>query len=318
VVATHAGVPHDPPLAAVDAVIALARQGEAEVIVAAGGGSVIDAAKAAAAVVPTGADGVGHFFHGEQTVTEPGLPLIALPTTAGSGAEITKNAVLTDRQASLKKSIRSPHMVPRGAIVDPDMTLTAPPSLTAASGLDALTQAIESYLSIRANAVTSALARTAVGLIAAHLPMAFRNGDNLAARTEVARGSLLSAMAFSQSGLGAVHGLAHPLGTALGLPHGLVCAILLPHVLAWNTPACQVKMAELGGTLGLGTAEDFARAITELCDALDVPKDFSEHGLHPDQFDFVIANCRSNSMRTTPRPMRDADVRSLLERLAAA
>jgi len=307
-------IPHDPPLATVDRLAQEAREARAEVIVAVGGGSVIDAAKAAAAVAPT-SEPVQPYFDGERAIPAPGLPFVALPTTAGTGAEITKNSVLTDRQAGVKKSLRSPHMVPAAALVDPELTLTLPPSLTAASGLDALTQAVESYTSQRANAVSRPLAAAAVRRLMQHLPTVFRDGGDREARTAVAEGSLLSAMAFSQSGLGAVHGLAHPIGLALDLAHGVTCAVLLPHVLRWNEPVCRADLDELGRAAGLGGADAFVAAVADLCRQLEIPAGLAEFGLSEDHFPAIVANCRSGSMAANPRPMTDEDVTELLGRL---
>jgi alcohol dehydrogenase class IV len=308
-------VPHDPPLECVDALIEQLCLASADAVLALGGGSVIDAAKAAAALAPT-ADGVRPFFEGQRTVSRPGLPLVALPTTAGSGAEITLNAVLSDHLKGVKRSIRSPFLVPAAALVDPDLTVSMPPDLTAHSGLDALTQAIESYLSLQANAVSRPLAAAAVARLLAHLPQACRDGHDLEARTQVAEGSLLGAMAFSQSGLGAVHGLAHPIGHALSLPHGLTCAVLLPHILRLNLPACTGELGALANGLGLGGAEAFVEAIGSLCTALGVPASFAAYRLAEADHGAIVANCRSGSMKANPRHLADSELSDLLRRLS--
>ncbi|OGV76059.1 MAG: hypothetical protein A3K19_02380 [Lentisphaerae bacterium RIFOXYB12_FULL_65_16] len=309
-------VEHDPSLATVDRIAQMARDTRAEALVAVGGGSVIDAAKAAAILAPLPVP-AGAYFRGERPLERPGLPFVALPTTAGTGAEITKNSVLTDTEAKVKASLRSPHMVPFAAIVDAELTVTQPPALTAASGLDALTQAIESYVSKHANAVTRALAISAVQRLMCHLGAAYRDGTDRAARTAVAEGSLLSGMAFSQSGLGAVHGLAHPLGLTLGLAHGLTCAILLPPVLRWNLPACRPEFTELAAVTGSASADEFVAAVARMARELGVPEDFRALGLTGDRFEYIVANCRSASMKANPRPMSDADVVSLLSALSA-
>ncbi len=309
------GIPHDPPLASVDALLRAIRESDTEVVLAVGGGSVIDAAKAAAALAPF-TENVRPYFDGEVAVPAYGLPLLALPTTAGSGAEITSNAVLTDPVRGVKKSLRSPHLVPAAALVDAELTLSQPPNLTAWSGLDALTQALESYLSLQAHAASRALARQAVRQIMEFLPVAAASGHDREARTRMAEGSLLSAMAFSQSGLGAVHGLAHPLGLALGLAHGLTCAILLPHVLRLNAGVCAGELAELAAFCGLRSGEDFVGRIDALGATLGVPHGFAGHGLRPEHFGQVLVNCRSASMKANPRPLSDADITELLTALA--
>ncbi len=313
--ASFGPVPHDPSLAVVEEIRCLAVECKAEAILAVGGGSVIDAAKAAAVLVPASAP-LKRYFDGEEALTQAGLPLIAVPTTAGSGAEITRNAVLTDTETAVKQSLRGAHMVPRAALVDPELTLSMPPALTAASGLDAFTQAVESYVSSRANSVSQALALKASELIFVNLPLAFRNGAARQARTAVAEGSLLSAMAFSQSGLGAVHGLAHPIGAVLNLPHGLTCAVLLPHILKWNHPVCADLMADLGRACGLPEAGGFVNAVGSLCAELGVPETFADYGLGEQHYGHILAHCRSNSMQANPRHMSDEDIIALLERLA--
>jgi alcohol dehydrogenase class IV len=310
------GVPHDPPLSTVDDLISRLRASQADAVLAVGGGSVIDAAKAAAALAPIAGATVSPYFHGELAIPCRGLPFIAMPTTAGTGAEITRNAVLTDPEAALKTSLRSPYLVPTVAVIDPELTVSLPPAETAASGLDALTQAIESYLSIGANAVSSALAKQAVVYLMNGLPDAYRDGANRTARGQAAEGSMLGALAFAQSGLGAVHGLAHPLGALLGLPHGVVCAILLPHILAWNAPACIRRCETLAKALGLNTADNLVMAVSELCGNLNVPAGLREFGLKKSQFNHIVKHCRSGSMKCNPRPMSDGDVRQLLTRLA--
>ena len=316
IVGVFCQVPHDPPLAVVDAVAGELRRTGAAVVLAVGGGSVLDTAKAAAIIAPTGKP-VRPFFSGAEAICKPGLPVIALPTTAGSGAEITNNAVLTDQENQVKKSLRSPYMVPVAAVVDAELTVSQPPALTAWSGLDALTQAIESYLSLKANAASRALARQAVTNLMSQLVCAVRNGNDRAARTVVAEGSLLSAMAFSQGGLGAVHGLAHPLGLGLDLAHGLTCAILLPHILRWNASVRRAELDELAAATGAANAAAFLDAVTGLCGTLGVPANFAAAGLKHEHFTAIVANCRTASMKANPRPMSDDDIRALLTQLSA-
>lgn len=320
--ATGLAVP-EPPLESVDKIIELGRKEDADAVVAVGGGSTIDAAKVAAAIIA--AEGhTADYFNGEREIEKKGLLFAAVPTTAGTGAEVTKNGVLTDSVNKVKKSIRSPFMVPDIAIVDPLLTLAMPPSVTAASGLDAFVQALESFTSCKANDVTKPLAKSAIAQIFANIANAYRDGNDLSAREAMAEASLMSAMAFSQSGLGAVHGLAHPIGSLLKVPHGVACSILLKPVMEFNAPVCSQEYADLGRLcLDCVNPEDFDEtlsfqfidAIGDLCDELDIPDDFSGFGLKKDHFDFIVKNCRSNSMNTNPREMSDEDVISLLESL---
>lgn len=314
---TVSGIPGDPPLAEVDRVIEAVRASGAGAVVAIGGGSVIDVAKAAALLVPVGGC-CADWFRDQSRLPARSLPLIAVPTTAGSGAEMTMNAVLTDTEKRIKASLRSPAMVPSAAVVDPELTLTCPANLTAACGLDAFTQAVESYISLRGNEFTRPLASRAAALLLLNLETAVRDGQNRAARTAVAEGSLLSAMAFSQSGLGAVHGLAHPLGLDLKLPHGFTCAVLLPHILEINRSVCEVALAELAAAAGVaGGADGYIRTVRMLCGKLGIPKTFAAAGLVSEQFPAILKNSRSNSMSANPRPLSDDEILALLGQLTA-
>ncbi len=309
------GIPAEPPLESVDKIINLGRELRVNGIVAIGGGSVIDAAKAAAALIPLEGT-VADYFSGAKEIPGKGLFFAALPTTAGTGAESTNNSVLTDPATKIKKSLRHPSMVADVAIVDPDLTLTCPPSLTAASGLDAFVQAFESYTSPKATAETRKTAADAICKILNSLEGAFREPENISYRTEMAEGSMLSGIAFAQTGLGAVHGIAHPVGSLLHVPHGLACAILMMPVMRFNTEVCGDLYAELANRCSLGTgAEDFINAAEALAEKLGVPKNLRSYNLQRSDFDFIIKNCRSASMKQNPREMSDADVEKILEDL---
>ncbi|NOY74569.1 MAG: iron-containing alcohol dehydrogenase [Kiritimatiellaeota bacterium] len=306
----------EPTLECVDAIIETGRAGNAKIVVAVGGGSCIDATKAAAAIIPESPAKTADFFNGERSVVKRGLFLAALPTTAGTGAEITSNAVLTESALKIKKSIRSPFMVPDTAIIDPELTISSPPGVTAASGMDAFTQALESFTSSNANSVTRPLAETSMVKIFANIAAATADGSDLNARTEMAEGSMLSAMSFSQSGLGAVHGLAHPIGSLLKLPHGKVCAILLPVVMKWNKTVCELEYARIADACGVSKGADgMIEAIRNLNAELGVPDELRSSGLDDKHFDFIIKNCRSRSMSGNPRPMSDDDVEELIASL---
>lgn len=277
----------------------------------------MDASKAAA-LLSQGNGSVKEYFDGALPLPEKMLPMLALPTTAGTGSEITKNAVLTDTEGHLKRAIRSPLMVPAVALCDPDFTIDLPPKVTAESGLDALTQALESYVSSGASEYSRGLAEKATGLILKWLPEAWQHGGNAEARLRMAEGSMLGALAFAQSGLGAVHGLAHPIGHLLNLPHGFTCAVLLPHILEWNLPACQESMDILARNIGLQQATVLLDQVKKLLQTLQIPDNFAAFGLTTKDFPYIVKNCRSGSMKANPRPMSDAEVEQLLQKLAEA
>lgn len=308
------GISPEPPLEDADRLIELGRKEKISAVIAVGGGSVIDTAKTAACIIPAGGR-TADYFSGKEKITGKGLFMAALPTTAGTGTEVTRNAVLTDAASKIKKSIRHSSMIPDLALIDPALTLSASAALTAASGMDAFTQAVESFISSEANSVSKSLARSSVRLIHGSLAETCGHLDNMELRSRMAEGSLLSAMAFSQSGLGAVHGLAHPIGSLLKVPHGICCAILLVPILKWNLPACEKEFCELAQICGGHGAEDFVGKVSGLCSELGIASDFSEFGLSPEHYPFIIQNCRSNSMKCNPRQMSDNDIENILKGL---
>jgi alcohol dehydrogenase class IV len=305
------GIPAEPELGDVDCLITAGREFMADIVIAVGGGSVIDTAKAAAAIIPAGGL-CRDYFYAEKAIKQKGLTFIAAPTTSGTGAEITPNSVLIDPVNGIKKSIRHDTMFPDFAIVDPELTWSCPAELSAASGLDAFTQAVESYISRGASNPSRALARRAVELIFPALPKVCANPGNRGARSDMAEGSMIAAMAFTQSSLGAVHGIGHPLGSVLHVPHGKCCAILLPKILKWNYPVCKKELAQLAYAL---CVNDFIENVEELCCELNMPANFRDYGLKEEHFDFIVKNCRSGSMRSNPREMSDDDVINLLRSL---
>ena len=277
-----------------------------------GGGSVIDASKTAAFLMPSQAS-VRQSFLEQAALPSRGMPLVALPTTAGTGAEITKNAVLTDVAGDFKGSIKSPGMVPAAALVDPDFTLSLPQSITADTGMDALTQAIESYVSSGANAMTQALA-AGPSPCSCTISRKRQHGEDVHARAKTAEGSMLSATAFAKW-----HGrcarLAHPIGHRFNIPHGSACAILLAPVMAWNLPVVEEDFNRLATAAGLVDAQELLKAVRTLCETMAIPTDFSTWGMTSADHDYIIKNCRSGSMKANPRPMSDKDVAEMLSAL---
>lgn len=310
----------EPDLVLVEEGVALARQEGCDVVVGLGGGSAIDAAKAVAgaATLP----GTIWDYHAGRPIEQAGLPFLAVPTTAGTGAEVTKNAVLCDPRDGAKYSIRDDRWFARVAIVDPELMASMPPAVTASTGSDALCQAIESFTSIGANPVTDALAREAIVRIGRSLERAYAQGDDLAAREDMAYGSLLAGMAMASARLGGVHGMAHPLGSHFSIPHGVICGLLLPYTMAYNLPSTVAKYAEVGRLMGargtFASAEAEARAAVEAVRALlsriGIPEHLRGFGVTPDRFDQIIAeSLPSGSLKHNPRPLAAADVRAILE-----
>lgn len=303
------------PLHEVERLILAGREFQPDAVIAIGGGSIIDSAKAAAGIMNT--DGTcADFFTGKRKITSKGVFFIAIPTTAGSGAEITPNAVICDTERKIKQSIRHRFLTADMAIIDPLLTYSLPPSVTASSGMDALAQALESYVSSLANPVSKALAEKSVFMILNNILEAFRNGNSEEARNAMAAGSLLSAMSFSQGGLGAAHGIAHPIGSLLSLPHGMTCAVLLPHIIRWNMQTCQKDYGKIANYCGFHSAEELIEKIQLLNDSLSIPRSLGSFGLSPEHYEFIIRNCRSRSMQCNPVPMTDEDVMTILRKIS--
>lgn len=218
---------------------AAAKEAGCDMVAACGGGSALDLGKAVAALAANPGDVMDYIevVGKGEPLPCPAMPLIAIPTTAGTGSEATRNAVLQDETRKVKASIRHASMVPAIALIDPDLTLSAPADVTAATGLDALTQLIEPFVSSRANPMTDPLCAEGIHLAAEALPRLFRDGSDAAARAMMSLASLFGGICLANAGLGAVHGLAAPVGAMYGAPHGAVCAAMLPHVMAANRAA---------------------------------------------------------------------------------
>ena len=231
----------EPRVQDVTAGVELARREGCDVLLGVGGGSAVDAAKAIAGVVANGGSVLDYMevIGRGRPLTRAAVPWVAVPTTAGTGAEVTRNAVIGEPSRRFKASLRSELLLPRAALVDPELGVNVPPDVTASSGMDALCQLIESYTSVNAQPITDALALKGIGLAARSLRRAYENGSDLDARDDMALAALFSGITLTNAGLGAVHGFAAPLGANFPVPHGTVCAALLPHVLAANVAALQ-------------------------------------------------------------------------------
>lgn len=234
---------------------------KADLVIGFGGGSPLDSAKAIAAVAANGGDPLDYMevVGRGQPLTQPSLPLLAIPTTAGTGSEVTRNAVLASPEHGVKASLRSITMVPRVALVDPELTYDLPPAVTASTGLDALTQLIEPFTCNRTNPLVDALYREGIGRVARSLRRAYANGRDAAAREDMALASLFGGFALANAGLGAVHGFSGVIGGMFRAPHGAVCAALLPHVMAVNRRALQERAPE---SPLAGRYDEVARLVT--------------------------------------------------------
>jgi alcohol dehydrogenase class IV len=316
----------EPTLELARAATAAAREHGADLVAAIGGGSVIDTGKAVAMLLGNGGDPIDYLevVGSGQKITRPAVPCVAVPTTAGTGAEVTANAVLAAPAQRVKASLRSALMIPRVALVDPGLTASCPPPVTAASGLDALTQCLEPYVSVRANPVTDGLAREGLRRAAAGLRAAYADGSNLEARADMAVCSLLGGIALANAKLGAVHGLAGVVGGTADVPHGVACAALLVPVIEANVLALRAgppghpaldrytRAAELLTGQAGASVEDGIAWIRETLALLAVPG-LGTFGIGPQHADDIAAKAsKSSSMQGNPVPLSPGDLRVIL------
>ncbi|ACB73544.1 iron-containing alcohol dehydrogenase [Opitutus terrae] len=305
-----------------------ARAAGCDFVIGFGGGSALDAAKAIAALITNHGDLLDYLevIGRAQPLAHPAAPVIAIPTTAGTGAEVTRNAVLASPAHRVKVSLRSPHMLPRVALVDPTLTHALSPELTATTGLDALTQLIEPYLSCRANPMTDALCVEGLRRAATSLWAAVDEGSNTLARENMAIASLFGGLALANAGLGAVHGFAGPIGGMFPAPHGAVCAALLPHVMRANLTALRLRapeseslrrfddLARLLTGRPHATAEEALRWIHDLVATLHIPR-LSAYGLSAGDAPAVVAAAaKASSMKANPLPLTDDELHAIYTR----
>ena len=329
------GIPTVPFTVEGEPTVELAREGtaralseECDAVVAFGGGSALDAGKAIAALAANGGDPLDYLevVGRGQALTKPSLPLVAIPTTAGTGSEVTRNAVLGVKDAQVKASLRSPSMLPRLALVDPNLLAGVPPPVLASSGLDALSQLLEPFLSARANPLTDALAREGIGRSARSLRRAVLEGPDAAAREDLALASLMGGLCLANAGLGAVHGFAAPVGGMFDAPHGAVCAALLPAVLEVNLRALRARapthpaLPRFQEVAVLLTGRADARAeegitwVRELCQALSVPG-LGRYGLKEEDIPRLVARAKAaSSMKANPLPLSDEELTEIASR----
>jgi alcohol dehydrogenase class IV len=312
--------------------VAKATKAQCDGVVAIGGGSVLDIGKAVAALLRNTEDVFEYLevIGKGLPLKHPSAPCIAVPTTSGTGAEVTRNAVLFSPEHAVKVSLRSPSMLPVAAIVDPELTLDVPPATTAASGMDALTQLIEPFTSLRANPLTDALCVEAIPHAARALPKAFRDGSNMEARTSMSLASLFGGLALANAGLGVVHGFAGPLGGMFNAPHGAICAAILPQGMAANiahlkrssTPDADSILQRYRVVARLLTGRESAQPedgvlfVRELSHELQIPS-LSNFGMNANHgHEVVDRSAQASSMKANPvvlstEELEDVYLRSL-------
>jgi alcohol dehydrogenase class IV len=299
-----------------------ARDERCDFVIGFGGGSVMDAGKAIAVLFTNGGDPLDYLevIGKGQPLTKPSAPYMAIPTTAGTGSEVTRNAVLGSPEQRAKVSMRSPFMLPQMALVDPELTYDLPAQLTATTGMDALTQLIEPFVSTKANPLTDAICREGMMRAARSLRRAYEHGGDESARQDMCVASVFGGMALANAGLGAVHGLSSPLGGMYDAPHGALCAALLPHVM-------EVNRNMIRGPAGRGAVSASTEIVRrfeevtqlvgdlgELVRALKIPP-LRQYGVKREDFPEIIEKAKtSNSMKGNPLPVRNEELQEILER----
>jgi len=293
-----------------------------DVVVGVGGGSSMDTAKAGAVLAKNGGDVMDYF--GVELIPKGGVPFILMPTTGGTGAEATPNAIFAIPERGIKSGLVSPYLLPAVAIVDPEMAVTCPPAVTAATGMDALVHAIESYVSNSANFTTDCLNLEAIGLISGALRTAYARGADIEARTAMARGSWLAGVTICNAGVGAVHALAYPLGGTFHVSHGVSNTLMLPWVMEYNLPGALEKFADIAAVMGKSTegaeprraAEMAVEAVRELAADLGVAQRLSDIDIPRDAVPALAEGAMTGTrlLVNNPWPLAVEDAAALYER----
>lgn len=310
----------NPTVDNVTAGLAKLKQSQCDCVISLGGGSPHDCAKGIALLATNG--GEIKDYEGVDQSQKPQLPLISVNTTAGTASEMTRFCIITDEKRHIKMAIVDKHVTPMMSVNDPELMLAKPASLTAATGMDALTHAIEAYVSTAATPITDAVAVKAIEMIQANLRQAVKHGDDITARDNMAYAQFMAGMAFNNASLGYVHAIAHQLGGFYDLPHGVCNAVLLPHVQRYNCEVAETRLADVASALGIDTREmdtkeAAAQAIEAICQlALDVsiPAGLAELGVKEEDFDVLAENALRDACGfTNPKQATHEDIVAILK-----
>ena len=309
----------EPSASLVDESAQLAKENGVDVVIGVGGGSSLDIAKGASLLASNPGNVLD--YSGMDLIPKRGLPKILVPTTAGTGSEVTRVFVLIDKRDNMKKVVFSNYSIPELALVDPMLTISMPSKVTADTGMDALVHAIETYVSMNATPFSDLLASKAIELIPKYLPMAFAKGENIEARYHMSLASLLAGMAFASGGLGAVHALAYPLGTEYHLPHGRTNAIMLPHVMEFNSIGNRSRYALIAEMMGkkevpidlkAGVAKA-VEAVIQLLDDIQIPYHLKDYGIPKEAIPKLVEGGMRQARLFVPNPrdLREEDVEAI-------
>ncbi len=311
----------EPPAGVIDRGAEIFKSEGCSIVLGIGGGSSLDVAKGVSILVTNGGRILD--YCGIDCVPQKGVPLVLMPTTAGTGSEVTRVLVMTDEEQNVKNVVFTPHALADVAIVDPALTLSMPPHITADTGMDAMVHAIETYVSMNATVFSDVLAERAIKLIARYLPVAWAKGANLEARYQMSVSATIAGLAFGSGGLGAVHALAYPLGTEFHLTHGRTNAIMLPHIMQYNLSGSPAKYARIAQLLGqaiegyspfeaAGLAVD---AIKELLDTISVSCRLSDYGISIEDLPMLVDGGMKQArlFELNPRDLTKKDVKLIYE-----
>lgn len=309
----------DPRYELVGEVVDLVKNNDVDCIIGIGGGSSLDIAKMVSVMV-TNPGSVAEYF-GIDLIAKPGIPLILIPTTAGTGSEVTPIVILSDHQEKLKKGVVSSHLFPDCALLDAELTVGLPPAVTAATGMDALIHAMEAYTSVNANSTTDMLAVKAMELIASNIRTAYANGSHLSAREKMLEGSMLAGMAFANAGVTAVHAFAYPIGAEFHIPHGIANTIMLTPVMEFNLIGNLEKFADIALIFGEGHEGMSARklaalgveSVRQLAADLNVPQHLSAYGVKEEDVPALAEGVMkvTRLLANNPRVMRVEDAEAI-------
>ncbi len=322
VVEVFSDVEADPSVETVDRGAAKLAEFQADAVLAFGGGSPMDAAKSISMVCANGGS-ILEYMRGKNVFGRRGAPLICVPTTAGTGSEVTASAVTTDKTSREKIGIGHDFQMPDYAIIDPVVQTSMPPSVTAATGMDALTHAIEAYVALKANPMTDGLALSAIRMIAENLRLACANGQDLTARANMAMASLMAGVAFTNAGLGAVHAIAHPVGAQFGVSHGSANGIVLPYVMEYCLMANYPKFREIAVAMGknvqgIGLRDSAAlavEAVEELKWDVGIPVSLDKIGVPEDALEAIAKDAATfRLLPNSPRRLTIEDLRVIIAR----
>jgi len=311
----------EPPMEQPPECLEVARRERADLLVGLGGGSSMDVAKVTALLMTNG--GLPSNYFGNELVPKPGIPTILIPTTAGTASEVTNVAILKNRAAKLKDGIVTQHNYCKVGLIDPRMTLSVPPDVTAATGMDALIHAMECYISVKATDMTDTFALKAISLCAGSLRRVYEDGSNLEARTRMQQGCLIGGISFANAGVGGVHALSYPLGGSYDVSHGVANSLMMLPVLRFNAPACEQRMVDIGAAMGLEVAAAPAAegaaatldALEKLVADIGIPQRLGDVGVARDDLPAMADSAMTVTrlLPNNPRPLSREDALALYE-----